>query len=61
MEGSTLNEFDLHPLTDPAAPGNPSIGGVDFALDLPVGLNFTTGEHLVNGIPYTVSRFSGSV
>lgn len=52
MEGTTLNEADLHPLVNPGAPGQPTVGGVDLALNLPIGINLTTGEHTVNGVTY---------
>ncbi|KAL5536666.1 LCC11_5 [Sanghuangporus sanghuang] len=51
-EGTTLDEADLHPLVDPGAPGEPEIGGVDYALNLPIGIDLTTGEHTVNGVVY---------
>ncbi|KAL5523464.1 hypothetical protein ACEPAG_7637 [Sanghuangporus baumii] len=51
-EGTTLNEADLHPLVNPGAPGNPVIGGVDFALNLVISIDLTTGQHPVNGVVY---------
>ncbi|PIL30421.1 transporter [Ganoderma sinense ZZ0214-1] len=53
-----LREYNLHALTDPAAPGEPYVGGVDYALNLQLGFpqhprkatapaNFT-----VNGVPF---------
>ncbi|KAI0676138.1 TvLac7 [Trametes maxima] len=45
-----LRETDLHPLTNPAAPGHPYKGGVDYALNL--DLNFTKGEFLINNVSF---------
>ncbi|KAL5514274.1 hypothetical protein ACEPAG_2362 [Sanghuangporus baumii] len=52
LEASILNEADLYPLVNPGAPGKPEIGGVDYALNLPIGIDLTTGEHKVNGVVY---------
>ncbi|KAI0794707.1 laccase [Fomes fomentarius] len=47
-----LNESDLHVLTNPAAPGLPHPGGVDVALNLALGFDFSTGEFSMNGAPF---------
>ncbi|KAI0737335.1 TvLac7 [Daedaleopsis nitida] len=39
-----LNEVNLHPLTNPAAPGLPYPGGVDYALNLDLSYSNATGS-----------------
>ncbi|KAI5123468.1 hypothetical protein M0805_008838 [Coniferiporia weirii] len=51
-DGTVLNEADLAPLVNPGAPGDPVAGGVDYALNMVIGLNFTTGMHMVNGVSW---------
>ena len=58
-EATVLDEGDLAPLVDPAAPGDPVAGGVDYALNLDIVLNTTSGTHSVNG--YTWSNPSTPV
>nr|AXY79772.1 laccase [Lignosus rhinocerotis] len=48
-----LKEFNLRPLTDPAAPGEPSVGGVDFPLNLGLGFDRASGAFTVNGQSFT--------
>ncbi|KAI5117970.1 hypothetical protein M0805_004904 [Coniferiporia weirii] len=50
--GVALNEADLAPLVNPGAPGEPVKGGVDYALNLAVTLNTTSGRHLVNNVTF---------
>ncbi|KAI3621083.1 laccase [Moniliophthora roreri] len=45
-----LNEVDLHPLENPGAPGNPTLGDVDYALNL--AFSFQQGRFRVNGVSY---------
>lgn len=45
-----LKETDLHPLTNPAAPGKPYVGGADYKLNLNLG--FKTGSFLINNATY---------
>ncbi|KAI0751849.1 laccase 2 [Daedaleopsis nitida] len=45
-----LVEANLVPLTDLAAPGNPTVGGVDYALNLDFSFNGT--EFFINGSPF---------
>ncbi|TBU24146.1 laccase B [Dichomitus squalens] len=45
-----LAETDLHPLTDPAAPGKPYPGGVDYARNL--HLNFEAPSFTINNVPF---------
>ncbi|OJT13485.1 Laccase-3 [Trametes pubescens] len=45
-----LKETDLHPLTDPRAPGLPFKGGVDYALNL--NLTFNGTEFFINDAPF---------
>ncbi|KAI0765644.1 TvLac6 [Trametes elegans] len=47
-----LDETDLHPLTHPAAPGHPYPGGVDYALNLKLGINQNLTEFNINGVPF---------
>ncbi|KAJ8087816.1 laccase, multicopper oxidase, benzenediol:oxygen oxidorectuctase [Marasmius tenuissimus] len=46
-----LNEADLKPLTNPGAPGDPTIGGVDVAMHLNFG--FADGRFTLNGNTFT--------
>ncbi|KAL5492731.1 LCC11_6 [Sanghuangporus weigelae] len=52
-EGTELDEADLHPLVNPGAPGEASSGGVDCALNLNIGINLTTGMHLVDDVSWS--------
>ncbi|KAI0794645.1 Cupredoxin [Fomes fomentarius] len=45
-----LQEFDLHPLTDPTAPGNPTLGDVEVPINLAIG--FSGGNFTVNGTTF---------
>ncbi|KAI0351345.1 hypothetical protein OH77DRAFT_1498596 [Trametes cingulata] len=45
-----LKETDLHPLTNPKAPGLPFKGGVDHAINL--NLTFNGTEFFINGAPF---------
>ncbi|KAI0690882.1 laccase B [Cerioporus squamosus] len=47
---NVLSEIDLEPLEDPAAPGEPFPGGVDYALNL--GINFTAPNFMINGTTF---------
>lgn len=48
-----LQETDLHPLTNPQAPGNPWIGGADINILLELGLNQTGVPFFtINGAKY---------
>nr|ARD69909.1 laccase [Cyathus bulleri] len=47
-----LDETDLHPLTNPAAPGKPFAGGADVNINLDLGFNATALEFTVNGTAY---------
>ncbi|KAG6809159.1 hypothetical protein H0H92_001364 [Tricholoma furcatifolium] len=47
-----LNEVDLHPLVNPAAPGNPWAGGADVNINLVTTVNFTTFKYQMNGVPF---------
>ncbi|PAV23691.1 laccase [Pyrrhoderma noxium] len=51
-EGTTLDEADLHPLENPGAPGEAVSGGVDYALNFDIGINLTSGLHMVNDVVY---------
>ncbi|PIL30321.1 transporter [Ganoderma sinense ZZ0214-1] len=60
----TLVETDLQPLTNPAAPGKPYSGGVDYALHLTLGFNapnFTINGHTFNppSVPVLLQILSG--
>ncbi|KAF5349416.1 hypothetical protein D9757_013112 [Collybiopsis confluens] len=47
---NVLNEADLHPRENPGAPGQPTRGGVDYALNLQIS---TSGGHFaLNGVQY---------
>lgn len=45
-------ETNLHPLSNPAAPGLPTPGGVDVAINLAVTLNRSTMKYSVNGATF---------
>ncbi|OCB87711.1 Cu-oxidase-domain-containing protein [Sanghuangporus baumii] len=47
-EGTQLDEADLHPLVNPGAPGEAYSGGVDYAINLNISIDLTTGVHLVD-------------
>ena len=47
-----LVETDLSPLTNPAAPGNPVVGGADVTLTMNLGVNTTAGTFNVNGVSF---------
>ncbi|KAF5368762.1 hypothetical protein D9615_010402 [Tricholomella constricta] len=52
-----LHEVNLHALVDPAAPGNPFVGGADVNLVISHDFDFTTFHYTMNGasfIPPTV-------
>ncbi|KAG6823334.1 hypothetical protein H0H92_010581 [Tricholoma furcatifolium] len=49
---SPLNEVDLHPLVNPAAPGYPGPGGADVNINLVTTFNFTTFMFEMNGVPF---------
>lgn len=58
--GKILDETDLHPLTNPKAPGKPFIGGADVNINLALALNTSNASNplfTVNGasfVPPTV-------
>ena len=41
-------ETNLHPLSNPGAPGKPTLGEADVTLNLNIGFNFSTKEFTVN-------------
>ncbi|KAG6867700.1 hypothetical protein C0993_012150 [Termitomyces sp. T159_Od127] len=47
-----LRETDLHPLTDPAAPGAPTLGDADVALTLSIGFDVKTHQFSINGASF---------
>ncbi|PPR00250.1 hypothetical protein CVT24_005018 [Panaeolus cyanescens] len=47
-----LKETDLHPLTNPAAPGAANINGADVDLNLVLGFNPLTFQFTINGVSY---------
>ncbi|KAF8969186.1 laccase [Flammula alnicola] len=49
---SPLRETDLHPLTNPAAPGAAAIDGADVNIHLSLGFDPSTFRFLVNGVPF---------
>nr|CAR47803.1 multiple oxidase [Phlebia tremellosa] len=49
---SPLAEGDLHPLDNPAAPGQPFPGGVDYALNLNLTFDGPTLKFLINGVSF---------
>ncbi|EJD00073.1 Cu-oxidase-domain-containing protein [Fomitiporia mediterranea MF3/22] len=51
-EGTQLDEADLAPLVNPGAPGEAVAGGVDYALNLDIALNLTSGAHMVNDVEW---------
>ncbi|KAG6916139.1 laccase, multicopper oxidase, benzenediol:oxygen oxidorectuctase [Tephrocybe rancida] len=48
-----LKEVNLHPLSNPAAPGIPRPGAADVNLNLVTSVNFTTFKYEMNGAPFT--------
>lgn len=48
-----LLETNLHPLSNPAAPGKPWAGGADEVLNLAFTLDLTTGTFIINGGSFT--------
>jgi iron transport multicopper oxidase len=46
-----LKETDLHPLTNPGAPGKPVVGGADVNLNLQIA--YTNNQYTINGAPFT--------
>lgn len=49
---NTLLETNLHPLTNPAAPGLPQAGGADVTLTLDLAFDATTFTFTVNGVSW---------
>ncbi|PSR82561.1 hypothetical protein PHLCEN_2v5994 [Hermanssonia centrifuga] len=49
---SPLSELDLIPLENPAAPGDPVIGGVDYALNLNLVFDGATLKFQINGVTF---------
>jgi iron transport multicopper oxidase len=47
-----LLETNLHPLTDPAAPGTPEPGSADVNINIAVAFDFNTLQFQVNGAPF---------
>ncbi|KAE9392272.1 laccase [Gymnopus androsaceus JB14] len=47
-----IDEQNLHPLTNPAAPGQPFPGGADKVINMTLGFNATTGQFSINGVPF---------
>lgn len=47
-----LNETSLHPLTNPAAPGKPYVGGADVLLNLDLNFNASAGKFLINNVSF---------
>ncbi|KAJ3555953.1 hypothetical protein NM688_g2291 [Phlebia brevispora] len=47
-----LNEANLHPLANPAAPGKPFPGGVDYALNLNLTFDGPTLKFMINGVTF---------
>ncbi|THH05871.1 hypothetical protein EW145_g4477 [Phellinidium pouzarii] len=52
VNGVALNEANLAPLINPGVPGEHFKGGVDYALNLNVALNATSGRHLINNVTF---------
>ncbi|KAJ3504043.1 hypothetical protein NLJ89_g8148 [Agrocybe chaxingu] len=48
-----LQEADLHPLTNPRAPGKPFPGGADEKYNFALGLNSDTGKFSMNGASFS--------
>ena len=47
-----LNEYDLHSLQHPFAPGLPFQGGADVAINLVTGVDLATLHFTMNGVPF---------
>jgi hypothetical protein len=47
-----LVESDLVPLSNPAAPGTPEVGGADVLLNLDLGFNASTLDFTINGVTF---------
>jgi iron transport multicopper oxidase len=47
-----LNEVDLHALTDPAAPGQPHVGGADVTLSIQFDFDFSIFGFTMNGAAF---------
>jgi len=47
-----LKETDLHPLTNPAAPGLPFVGGADIAMSFNLTFDFDLLEYNLNGATF---------
>ena len=47
-----LKETDLHPLSNPAAPGEPYPGGADIVINLPHSFNATTFHYEMGGVTW---------
>lgn len=47
-----LLEANLHPLTNPAAPGKPFVGGADVTINLVMGFNPANGRFLINNVSW---------
>jgi iron transport multicopper oxidase len=47
-----LKETDLHALTDPAAPGEPHVGGADVSLSIETGFNTSIFGFTLNGVTF---------
>ncbi|KAG6826651.1 hypothetical protein H0H92_014978 [Tricholoma furcatifolium] len=47
-----LVETNLHPLTDPTAPGVPTIGDADVAHNLVIAFNASAAQFTINGAPF---------
>jgi iron transport multicopper oxidase len=48
-----LVESNLVPLTNPAAPGTPEVGGADVLLNLNLGFNASALDFTINGVTFT--------
>ena len=48
-----LKETNLHPLTNPAAPGEPVIGGADIVLTFNLNFDFNILKFTINGAAFT--------
>ncbi|KAJ7593844.1 Cupredoxin [Mycena floridula] len=46
--GVALDDTQLHPLSSPAAPGQPKVGGADVVLDMHLSFDPTNGRFLIN-------------
>jgi len=47
-----LNEYDLHSLLNPSAPGLPFQGGADVAYNFAIGVDPQTNHFTMNGVPF---------